>query len=57
MTQNTAELYSETVVNILNDKVKLKELKEQCGRYADKYTIENMVSNFVDGIMTILENN
>ena len=55
MVPNTVESYSEAVVGVLNNKKIIADLKQHCRESALKYTIEQMVSNFVDGVLKSLE--
>jgi hypothetical protein len=52
---NALESYSEAVVRVLNNKKMIADLKQRCRESALKYTIEKMVSNFVNGVLKSLE--
>ena len=54
MTENNIDEYSQTIVRILNDRTTLKDLITGCKIVSDKYNIENMVSNFTDGVLKCL---
>jgi len=56
MVENDIEIYSNSVVYLLMDDKRLKKLKGNCKESAGKYTIENMVKNFHDGIIKALNN-
>lgn len=51
ITENNIENYSRTVIHTLNNKVLLEDLKKGCNIVAQKYTLENMVSNFSKGVL------
>ena len=55
MVPNELEAYSEAVVEVLNSKKMMADLKKHCRKSALKYTIEQMVNNFVDGVLKSLE--
>ena len=55
MVRDELEVYSEAVVEVLNSKKMLADLKKHCRESALKYTIEQMVNNFVDGVLKSLE--
>ena len=50
MTENILEIYSQTVIQILNDD-KYLDLINGCKISAQKYTIQKMVENFTNGIL------
>ena len=54
ITTNTVESYSNSVINLLVNSIKLNELKINCNISAKKYTVEEMVNNFVVGIKKCL---
>lgn len=54
MTANTADAYVSSVVMLLSDEVALVRLGEGCKASAATYTVENMASNFADGVMRCL---
>ena len=47
--------YSEAVVRVLNSKKIMADLKKHSRESALKYTIDQMVRNFVDGVLKSLE--
>ena len=55
MTENTVEAYSKNIISLLEDKGKIDALKKGCIESAQKYTLENMVNNFTDGVKRCLE--
>jgi len=54
MCENRVESYSEQVIDLLEDPVRLAAMSDTCRRDARLYTIENMVSNFSNGIRECL---
>jgi glycosyltransferase involved in cell wall biosynthesis len=46
--------YAYAVINLLNNKVDLQNMRSVCAEVRDYYTIENMVNNFKDGILQVL---
>jgi L-malate glycosyltransferase len=54
MTENALESYCQNIVSLLKDKNILNEFKNGCIESAKIYTIENMISNFTDGIVKAL---
>lgn len=50
MTKNTVEAYIKATLCIINDKLLRKKLVEGCVKAREKYTIENMVKRFTNGI-------
>lgn len=54
MTENSEEAYVREIVRFLQDKDYKKKLVEGCRVARKKYTIENMVSRFADGINAAL---
>lgn len=54
MTENREEAFSQNVIALLKDKDKMDALKEGCIESAEKYTLENMVCNFKDGVKRCL---
>lgn len=57
MTENTLDSYCQNIITLLKDENKLKELKNGCINSVEKYTIENMVNNFIDGILKVIKSN
>ena len=55
MVPDALESYSEAVVRVLNSKKMMADLKKHSRESALKYTIEQMVRNFVDGVLKSLE--
>lgn len=47
---NTTEAYSETVISILRDPVRLQSMKAVALADSKRYTLDNMVKHFADGI-------
>lgn len=56
MTKNDVVSFSQNIVQLLKDNSKLKLLNIGCIKSAKKYTLENMVDNFADGIIKVLKN-
>lgn len=56
MTSVDSEDYAKTVINLLNNEDERKMLVEGCKTSARLYTMEKMVNNFFDGIITSLKN-
>jgi glycosyltransferase involved in cell wall biosynthesis len=54
ITNETTSDYASAVIRVLGDDPLRNKLIEGCKRSASKYTIENMVSNFSDGILRCL---
>ncbi len=54
MTENTVEAYSQNVISLLEVKDKIYALKKGCIESAKKYTLENMVNNFTEGVKRCL---
>ena len=50
MTENSAEAYVRGIVRVINDRSYRETLVEGCNRARVRYTIENMVTRFADGI-------
>jgi L-malate glycosyltransferase len=50
MTSNTLEAYVSAVAQLLQDDIKLTQLKGGCAMSAMRYTITNMSRNFSDGV-------
>ena len=57
MTSNDLEQYSQEAVSLLTDGTRLQNLKENCRLSAKKYTIDNMVGRFGEGIKKALTMN
>jgi glycosyltransferase involved in cell wall biosynthesis len=47
--------YSDAVSDLLHDNSKLQKLKKNCKSEIDKYSIETMIDNFVDGVRSALK--
>lgn len=54
MTRHDAGEYATAVVELLGDEEKMRVLQSGCAQSARRYTIDNMVSNYADGIMSCL---
>ena len=50
-TENNVTAYSDAVVHYLRNPDSLALLQKGCDESASRYTLKNMVSNFVDGIV------
>jgi L-malate glycosyltransferase len=48
--QGGADRYAESIINLFNAPEKLAEIKDAALADAKRYTLENMVENFADGI-------
>ena len=55
ITENDLEAYISAIKNILSNKEQFGQLVSNCIRDAGKYTNENMVLNFADGISSFIE--
>lgn len=55
MVPDTLVSYSEAVVRILKSKKMMTGMKQHCRESALKYTIEQMIRNFVEGVIKSLE--
>ena len=53
MTRNSLDEYSQTIIDVLKTK-KYNELIEGCRISTEKYTINNMVDNFKNGIISLM---
>lgn len=56
ITVNDLNTYTNEVVNILKDEIRFRILEKGCEEAAKKYTIENMINNFVIGISNLDKN-
>lgn len=54
MTDDSVDEYVQIVLQLINDKSRLSAVKAVALADADKYTLENMATNFVDGIARCL---
>lgn len=54
VTENNMKEYVETVLALINNKEQLNTLKRNCITSAQKYSIENMVTNFAEGVKKII---
>jgi glycosyltransferase involved in cell wall biosynthesis len=54
MTGNGVEVYAAAVAEVMTNEELLPKLKVGCSKSAARYTIENMVENFADGIQRCL---
>jgi glycosyltransferase involved in cell wall biosynthesis len=54
MTENTLDSYCTTIVDYLTNPHKLDTLKDGCKQSIQKYSVEAMAQNFVNGIKSIL---
>jgi hypothetical protein len=54
MTGNSVEEYSRAILALVNDREKLNQYRAASLADADVYTLDNMVSQFVDGIVKCL---
>lgn len=55
MTANDMKAYVTTTASLLNSETRLRELRDECFRSAEHYSIDNMALNFVDGALRCLE--
>jgi hypothetical protein len=51
----TPAMYAESVVSLLRDPVRLERLRRRCRDDRQRYTIEEMVRRFADGVEAALE--
>ena len=49
------QAYANAVIDLLNDEPRRQRLIENCRKASEKYTIENMVANFINGIQQTLK--
>jgi glycosyltransferase involved in cell wall biosynthesis len=54
MTEDTEEAYVREILRFIQDRNYQKKLVEGCSAARKKYTIENMVARFADGINSVL---
>jgi glycosyltransferase involved in cell wall biosynthesis len=54
ITDNNMQDYINTIIKLCCDNILLERLKEGCRESSHKYTIENMVENFLRGILNCL---
>lgn len=54
ITDNNLDAYEEAIINYLNDKEMQDTMMRGCEIAREEYTIENMATNFLDGIGTAL---
>ena len=54
MTENNVDVFTSEVCKLLRDRAALKLLIKGCDKARKKYTIENMVDRFVEGILLAL---
>jgi glycosyltransferase involved in cell wall biosynthesis len=55
MTENNIAAYSSAIIDLLTNEEKRLKLVEVCTQSAKKYTMENMVNNFYNGILTSIK--
>ncbi len=55
MVADDPQAFADTVSRVLQDEKRLTALREGCRAAAARYTVENMVANFTDGVMACLE--
>lgn len=55
VTTDSADAYSEAVIGLLVDEQKRSRMANQCLIDAQRYTVENMANNFLQGIQRCLE--
>ena len=53
-TADDPKLYSEDLLFLLKNKEKIKDLKQACTKYYPEYTLDKMVSHFINGIKICL---
>jgi glycosyltransferase involved in cell wall biosynthesis len=53
MTSFEVEVYASTIISLISDNKLLSELKQGCRKSREIYSIENMVNNFVNGLLKI----
>jgi glycosyltransferase involved in cell wall biosynthesis len=56
ITADEPQAYADAVSQLLVDDAKLSILRNGCRDAAARYTVENMVANFADGVLSCLEN-
>lgn len=49
-----AENYAQTVIELLSNPAKIQKMRDVCALERKRYTFENMVQCFTDGILTVL---
>jgi glycosyltransferase involved in cell wall biosynthesis len=54
ITHNTLHSYAQAVISLLQDEEKRKRLAEACKTAASTYTLDQMVSNYAEGILKCL---
>jgi glycosyltransferase involved in cell wall biosynthesis len=55
ISENTVQSYARSVINLLQDHNQRKRLMEGCRFSAGQYTLDQMVSNYANGILTCLK--
>jgi glycosyltransferase involved in cell wall biosynthesis len=55
MTENDIDAYTKEVINLLSNKNKLDELKINCKKSIEKYSLDHMVENFKEGVLKCLD--
>jgi L-malate glycosyltransferase len=55
ITKNDLNSYSNKLINLFENPDEIKKLKEGCIKSADLYNTENMVDNFIEGVVKCLE--
>lgn len=55
MTGDSAESYAQAVLSLFNDRSKLNEMKAAAQADSERYTLDNMVQRFADGIAAALK--
>ncbi len=54
ITENKISCYIDSVVDLLKDKAKIREITENCIKEIERYSNERMVDNFTDGIKKLI---
>jgi glycosyltransferase involved in cell wall biosynthesis len=57
ITEMDVDSYASAVIEILQNKILLKTLKENCLKSSEKYTVETMAENYASGIIKCLQAN
>jgi hypothetical protein len=55
MTENTLKAYVDECIALLGDAQRLLSMKSACKSSGSKYTVENMSTNFADGVERCLQ--
>jgi len=55
MTEDSVDVYVQTVLQLMTEKIQLDNIKSAAFADSNKYTLENMVANFVEGIESCIK--